>query len=96
MFSCILKGEKNVERTMKFKKVLGVVASAGALTTSVALPVFASDDLYGFSMNLGLYQEEASTGYRYRQTASTNSPWKSAVNTSTEGTASYYSAYLMG
>lgn len=81
---------------MKFKKLLGAVAIAGALITSVALPAFASDDLYGFSLKLGLYQDEASTGYRYRQTASTNNPWKSGVYTSTEGNGSYYSAYLMG
>lgn len=81
---------------ISIKKILGSVVVAGALTASVALPVFASDDFYGFQLRLGLYQDEASTGYLYRQTSSTSNPWKVGVYTSNEGNGSYYSAYLMG
>lgn len=81
---------------MNFKKILIALAIAWAVTGSLVLPVFASDDLYGFQMKLGTYQEEASTGYHYRQTASNANPWKVGVYTSAEGNGSYYRAYLMG
>lgn len=81
---------------MNFKKILIALAIAWAVSGSLVLPVFASDDLYGFQMKLGTYQEEASTGYHYRQTASNANPWKVGVYTSAEGNGSYYRAYLMG
>ncbi|EHN58426.1 MAG: DUF2712 domain-containing protein [Oenococcus sp.] len=78
------------------KQYIALFVLAFSLVAGVALPTFASDNNIGFAFTIQSYQEESTTGWRYRQTKSTANPWKVGVYTSTEGNGSYYSAHLYG
>lgn len=80
---------------MNKKKIMTLVLSTFVLgATLMTTSVFASDDKWSFTFTINPYQSNSRSAAKYRQTKSTENPWKVCLEKSSEGQGTYTRFWL--